>query len=104
MLRPLLCCEFFDHDLSFVVLFDDGTELPSLYSGKQTGPEPPIHLCLVQAGLVYGTPVMCDSRCNFVYHQLTCSRRTSAAGLAFVLYVCVIRVLAIACTYSHRTA
>ncbi|KAJ6448135.1 hypothetical protein C8R47DRAFT_1324809 [Mycena vitilis] len=41
-----------------------------LYSGKQTGPEPPIHLCLVQAGLVYGTPVM-----------------TSAAGLAFVLYL-----------------
>ncbi|KAJ7827527.1 hypothetical protein B0H14DRAFT_2814660 [Mycena olivaceomarginata] len=41
-----------------------------LYTGTQTGPEPPIQLCITQAALIYGAPVM-----------------TSAAGLAFVLHL-----------------
>ncbi|KAJ7491051.1 hypothetical protein FB451DRAFT_1221864 [Mycena latifolia] len=41
-----------------------------LYSGKQTGPEPPLELCIIQSALVYGTPVM-----------------TAMAGLAFVLHL-----------------
>ncbi|KAF8191624.1 hypothetical protein K438DRAFT_1762793 [Mycena galopus ATCC 62051] len=30
-----------------------------LYAGKQTGPEPPIELCVMQAAFVYGSPVLC---------------------------------------------
>ncbi|KAJ7827513.1 hypothetical protein B0H14DRAFT_2814597 [Mycena olivaceomarginata] len=41
-----------------------------LYTGKQTGPEPPKPLCIAQAAFVYGTTVM-----------------TSAAGLAFVIHL-----------------
>ncbi|KAJ7343106.1 hypothetical protein DFH08DRAFT_871729 [Mycena albidolilacea] len=41
-----------------------------LYTGKQTGPEPPKPLCIAQAAFVYGATVM-----------------TSAAGLAFVIHL-----------------
>lgn len=41
-----------------------------LYAGKQTGPEPPTELCVIQAAFVYGAPVM-----------------ASMAGLALVLYL-----------------
>ncbi|KAJ6449606.1 hypothetical protein C8R47DRAFT_1221975 [Mycena vitilis] len=55
------CVTWFIYATSFTLL---------LYFGKQTGPEPPIQLCVIQAGFVYGTPVM-----------------TSMAGLAFVLHL-----------------
>ncbi|KAJ7491048.1 hypothetical protein FB451DRAFT_1124663 [Mycena latifolia] len=62
--HPMLinfCVTWFIYATSFTLL---------LYSGKQTGPEPPLQLCIIQSAFVYGTPVM-----------------TSMAGLAFVLHL-----------------
>ncbi|KAJ7611717.1 hypothetical protein FB45DRAFT_940784 [Roridomyces roridus] len=55
------CATWFIYATSFTLL---------LYAGKQTGPQPSMQLCIVQAAFMYGSPVM-----------------TSAAGLAFVLHL-----------------
>ncbi|KAJ6630277.1 hypothetical protein B0H10DRAFT_1983876 [Mycena sp. CBHHK59/15] len=62
--HPMLvnfCVTWFIYATSFTLL---------LYSGNQTGPEPPLTLCVIQSAFIYGTPVM-----------------TSMAGLAFVLHL-----------------
>ncbi|KAJ7084845.1 hypothetical protein B0H15DRAFT_383134 [Mycena belliarum] len=62
--HPMLinfCVTWFIYATSFTLL---------LYSGKQTGPEPPRQLCIIQSAFIYGTPVM-----------------TAMAGLSFVIHL-----------------
>lgn len=56
------------------------------YTGWETGDEPPFNLCLAQATMVYGAPVMYINDLSFIYLSHI-PRRTCASGFGLVVQV-----------------